>query len=161
MHYSTCLDFVFWGSTTTKNTELPVELEEKEIPNKVDEAAVTDIVVSGDEGAYSFNVELTSPDKGCEQYANWWEGINTDGKLIYRRVLRRSHVIEQSFVRSGAPIEISADEFIYVRGHMNTNGYGTIVYAGTIDVGLKRDWLEEDFAKELAVDIPQPSACAF
>lgn len=44
---------------------------------------------------------------------------------------------------------------------MNTNGYGTIVYAGTINDGLKEDVLEEDFAMELSVANPQPLACAF
>lgn len=46
------------------------EMEEDEVPLKVDQAAVTGVVVSGNEGAYSFNVELSSPDTGCEEYAN-------------------------------------------------------------------------------------------
>lgn len=89
------------------------------------------------------------------------EIIDEEGNLLYRRILSHSHVNEQPFVRSGGPVDIAENSFIYIRGHMNTNGYGTKVFSGTITDGLKEDFLEEDFAIELAEANPQPSECVF
>ena len=141
--------------------ETEQEMEGKEIINKADQAKVTAVNISGEEGAYTFNVELSSPDTGCDQYADWWEVIDADGNLVYRRVLSHSHVSEQPFIRSGGVVDIKSGMMIYVRGHMNTNGYGTIVYSGTVADGLIESTLADDFAIGLAVVDPQPPACAF
>ena len=36
-------------------------------------ADVTAVEVRGEEGAYTFSVTVSSPDTGCDQYADWWE----------------------------------------------------------------------------------------
>ena len=88
------------------------------------QADVIAVQASGSPGAYQFNVGIRSPDKGCAQYADWWEVVSTDGKLLYRRVLLHSHVDEQPFTRSGGPVPIQPDTVVWVRAHMNTGGYG-------------------------------------
>jgi hypothetical protein len=51
---------------------------------------VVRIEVEGKPGAYFFTVTLSSPDTGCARYADWWEVVSEDGRLLYRRVLAHS-----------------------------------------------------------------------
>jgi|GEM_PF-2150998 len=87
-------------------------------------ADVISVEVSGVDNNYTFSVGITSPDTGCEQYANWWEVISEDGQLIYRRILGHSHVAEQPFVRLGGKVKIDKQQVVIIRAHMNTSGYG-------------------------------------
>ncbi len=141
------------NETMDTDTEKPINTTEK--------ASVVSVSVSGDVNNYSFSVGVSSPDTGCNQYANWWEVITEDGELVYRRILGHSHVNEQPFVRSGGAVQISADQTVYVRAHMNTSGYGTTVYKGTVSSGFMADTLAADFANDLESLSPQPSGCAF
>lgn len=124
-------------------------------------AEIVSVVVSGDENNYSFNVGIKSPDTGCNQYADWWEVISEDGKLLYRRILAHSHVDEQPFVRSGGSVAITKDQIVYIRAHMNTSGYGTKVFKGSVSQGFTGESLEKTFAAELETMQPLPDGCAF
>jgi len=124
-------------------------------------ASVISITSSGKENKYTFSVGVLSPDKGCNQYANWWEVISENGTLIYRRILTHSHVNEQPFVRSGGSINISANDVVIIRAHMNTSGYGVIAFKGSVQSGFKSVTLEDDFAQNLEKINPQPGKCAF
>lgn len=124
-------------------------------------ADVTDVIVSGDENDFEFNVTIKSPDTGCEQYADWWEVIDLKGKLIYRRILAHSHVNEQPFSRTGGPIEISKALEVYVRAHMNNSGYGSQIYKGSVEEGFSSGNLDIEFAKELEEVAPLPIRCDF
>lgn len=127
------------------------------------EAKVTKVKVTGKAGAYTFSVTIKSSDTGCNQYANWWEVISTNGKLLYRRILAHSHVGEQPFTRSGGSVSITATDTVIVRAHMNTTGYsyGNIAFKGTIEGGFAPYSMPVDFYKELENIDPQPSGCAF
>lgn len=124
-------------------------------------ADVLSVQVSGHPGAYQFAVEVASPDTGCEQYADWWEVFSEDGQLRYRRILLHSHVGEQPFIRSGGPVDIAADEVVYVRAHMNTVGYGGLLMKGTAQEGFKPAEVEAGFGSGLEHIPPQPEDCAF
>jgi hypothetical protein len=124
-------------------------------------ANVTAVGVTGNPGAYQFTVTVLSPDKGCKQYADWWEVLTEDGKLIYRRVLLHSHVDEQPFSRSGGPVMIGADTVVWVRAHMHSGGYGGRVMKGTSKGGFKEAPLLADFARGLGQQPPLPTECAF
>ncbi len=124
-------------------------------------AEIISVSVSGKENDYTFSVGIKSPDTGCDQYANWWEVISEDGKLIYRRILGHSHVNEQPFVRSGGKVVITKDQKVYVRAHMNTSGYGTKVFKGSVANGFQESTLDETFANELETQQPLPSGCPF
>ncbi len=124
-------------------------------------ASVLDVAVSGDAGSYQFSVTVASPDTGCEQYADWWEVLDTDGNLLYRRVLLHSHIDEQPFTRSGGPVEVAADTPLIVRAHMNNLGYGTRVMQGTAADGFERTDVAPDFAADVETQAPLPEACAF
>lgn len=125
------------------------------------QASITSVATSGGEENYTFSVGIASPDTGCEQYADWWEVITEDGTLIYRRILAHSHVNEQPFVRSGGTVPIAANQVVIVRAHMNTSGYGTSVYKGSVLNGFTEDTLASDFADQLANQEPVPTSCAF
>ena len=50
-------------------------------------ATIVSVASSGSNANYTFSVGISSPDTGCDQYANWWEVITEDGTLLYRRIL--------------------------------------------------------------------------
>lgn len=122
---------------------------------------IIDVEVSGDENSYEFSVTIKSPDTGCDQYADWWEVFDLNGKLIYRRILAHSHVSEQPFTRAGGPIKISKDLEVYVRAHMNNSGYGSKVFKGSVEKGLSSGNLDKEYAQDLEEVAPLPSRCDF
>ena len=124
-------------------------------------ANVQSVQASGGPGAYQFAVEISSPDSGCEQYADWWEIVSEDGQLLYRRILLHSHVDEQPFTRTGGPVNIAADAIVYLRAHMNTLGYGGVVMKGTVQGGFEPAEVEAGFGSDLERIPPQPEDCAF
>lgn len=158
--------FIFFIATTTAISACDTDNQES---NNEDEtttpnntmASVVSVSSSGAENNYSFSVGISSPDTGCDQYANWWEVITEDGTLLYRRILAHSHVNEQPFVRSGGTIDISSDQVVIVRTHMNTSGYGINANRGSIDTGFSSTTLDKDFAQNLATVEPLPNDCAF
>jgi hypothetical protein len=124
-------------------------------------AHVVSVAVRGEPGAVEFKVGIESPDTGCKQYADWWEIVDADGRLLYRRVLRHSHVDEQPFVRSGGPVDVDPDRTVWVRAHMHPTGYGGKAMKGSVGAGFVPDDPELGFAAELAKQQPLPDGCAF
>lgn len=129
-----------------------------------DDAPLADVVsveVSGEPGNYTFSVGISSPDTGCEQYADWWEVVSEDGELLHRRILLHSHTDEQPFVRSGGPVPIEPDTVVWVRAHMNNGGYGGQAWRGSVQEGFAQAEHAPDFAADLANEPPLPDGCAF
>lgn len=125
------------------------------------QADVIAVQVTGQPDAYQFSVGIRSPDKGCAQYADWWEVVSKDGKLLYRRVLLHSHVDEQPFTRAGGPVPIQPDTVVWVRAHMNTVGYGGIAFMGSPKTGFIQAMPAAGFAADLAKQSPLPDGCDF
>ncbi|MFZ5558057.1 MAG: hypothetical protein ACOZDY_15285 [Pseudomonadota bacterium] len=123
-------------------------------------ADVSAVQATGAPGAYTFAVTVRSPDKGCNQYADWWEVLSADGRLLYRRVLLHSHVDEQPFSRSGGPVAIKAGDTVYVRAHMSTTGYGGAVFKGSPAGGFARDPAPPSLPDHSRTP-PLPDVCAF
>ena len=124
-------------------------------------ADVIDVKIDGIQGNYTFHVTIESPDTGCDQYADWWEVVSTDGVLIYRGVLAHSHVAEQPFTRPGGNVKISRDQVVIVRAHMNTTGYGGKVMVGSVKYGFEEQPHNPGFARSLEKQEPLPEGCAF
>jgi hypothetical protein len=122
-------------------------------------ADVVSVSVEGQPGAYQFSVGVRSADVGCSQYADWWEVIGTDGKLLHRQVLQHSHVDEQPFVRAGGPVAIARGTVVWVRAHMNNGGYGGVAFTGSVEKGFTKAVLAPDFAANLASQAPLPQGC--
>jgi hypothetical protein len=122
-------------------------------------ADVERVAVTGSSGSYLFQVTVRSPDRGCGQYASWWEVVTAEGELVYRRVLKHSHIDEQPFTRSGGPVPVAADQVVIVRAHMEPGGYGGTAHKGTAASGFRVTQLAEGFAADLARKAPLPEGC--
>lgn len=158
---------LLWGCSVNQSQgdemDKPEESGQEEVEQVV-ESVVADVVsieVTGDPNAYQFSVEIASPDAGCDQYADWWEVLTEEGKLVYRRILAHSHVDEQPFVRSGGPVAVKADTVVLVRAHMHPGGYGGSVMKGTVQAGFEQVELGSDLAPGVESEPPQPTGCAF
>lgn len=144
-------------------TEIP-DLDQTSTPTNTPSNPQVEVVavnVGGAVQAYTFSVEVRSPDQGCNQYADWWEVITLEGELIYRRILLHSHVNEQPFTRSGGPVTIGPDEVVIIRAHMNPGGYGSQAIRGSVVQGFEPIELRPDFAPALDRVAPLPEECDF
>ena len=124
-------------------------------------AKVTEVEATGSSNNYTFAVTVSSPDTGCDRYADWWEVITPEGELLYRRVLLHSHVDEQPFTRTGGTVDITPEQEVIVRVHMSDSGYSSNARQGNIQSGFTATTLESDFAANLESVEPLPQNCAF
>ncbi len=141
--------------------EMPMEAVTRD-SNKGNSLVVEKVSVTGNANSYKFSTTLSSPDLGCDQYADWWEVINEDGTtLFYRRILGHSHVNEQPFTRSGGIVDVGEEEIIIIRGHMNNSGYSQNALKGSVKDGFTSFSLAKDFGIGLSEEQPLPTNCAF
>ncbi len=146
---------------TDEITAVQTQESELKTPSPASEAQVISVRVNGEPGNYSFSVEVSSPDEGCSQYADWWEVISQDGSLIYRRILLHSHVNEQPFTRSGGPVSVEEGETVLVRVHMYPGGYSDLAMRGSPGQGFEPAVIDPGFAADLSKTPPLPDGCAF
>ncbi len=74
---------------------------------------------------YSFSVSVTHRDEGWDHYADKWDVVGPDGKVLATRTLYHPHVNEQPFTRNLSGVAISSDvESVTVRAHDLVHGYG-------------------------------------
>jgi hypothetical protein len=77
------------------------------------------------DGTYTFTVTVKSDDTGWDKYADRWEVISSDGRVLGTRVLAHPHEDEQPFTREQSGIEIPADtKQVIVRAHDKVEGFG-------------------------------------
>ena len=124
-------------------------------------ANVTNVSTDGSDGNYRFFVTIKSDETGCEQYANWWEVVSLDGKLLYRRILFHSHPNDQPFERSGGRINIKDTNIVYIRAHMNTTSYSGDVFKGSVKNGFKKTNDKIINSSHIEKMSPLPKGCAF
>ena len=157
-----------WLALATLACQAPPDPAEESVPGPPSEAGpgsvpladVVSVTVSGEPRAYLFEVGVESPDLGCQQYADWWEVVGEDERLIHRRLLAHSHLSEQPFVRSGGPVMVAADTVVTVRAHMHPTGYGGTAFVGSVRDGFRAIDLPASFAADLADQPPRPPPCA-
>jgi hypothetical protein len=76
-----------------------------------------------------FSVTLKHGDEGWEHYANQWDVMTMDGKLLKSRVLLHPHVNEQPFTRSLSGVKIPAGTTrIKIRAKDLKHGYSNDEY---------------------------------
>jgi len=82
------------------------------------------------QGVYNFTVTVSHEDTGWDHYADRWEIVDDDGRILGTRVLQHPHVNEQPFTRSLAGVEIPGHlNQMTVRAHDSVHGYGGKVVA--------------------------------
>ena len=124
-------------------------------------ADVEAVSVSGTPGSYTFSVTVSSPDTGCDHYADWWEVLSESGDLLYRRVLLHSHVDEQPFTRTCGPEDARRDKTVIARAHMNLARYGGVAMRGSLIDGFNSVILTTGFGDGVETMAPLPDGCAF
>lgn len=73
----------------------------------------------------TFNVTVQHADVGWEHYANQWDIVAPDGKVLGSRVLYHPHVDEQPFSRSLSNVQIPPDiKKVIVRAQDLKHGWG-------------------------------------
>ena len=74
---------------------------------------------------YRFDVTVRHADTGWEHYADRWEVVAPDGRVLGTRTLLHPHVEEQPFTRSLGGVRIPGDVTdVLIRARDNVDGYG-------------------------------------
>lgn len=86
---------------------------------------------------YRFDVTVRHEDSGWEHYADRWDVLGPDGRVLATRKLLHPHENEQPFTRSLRGVRISSGiASVSVRAHDNVHGYGGVEQ--TIDMATGR-----------------------
>lgn len=76
-------------------------------------------------GSCTFAVTLQHADQGWNHYANQWDVVMPDGKVLKSRVLHHPHVDEQPFTRSLSGVMVPQGvQQVRVRARDSVHGYG-------------------------------------
>jgi len=96
------------------------------LPAQAGPANVLDVQIDHKDGnTYSVSATIRHNDEGWDHYADKFEVLDPDGKLLGLRTLMHPHVNEQPFTRSLNDVEIPEDvERVIVRAHDSEHGYG-------------------------------------
>lgn len=95
------------------------------VPAHAGEADVIDVKVRRSApGVYDFDVTVRSVDNGWHYYADAFEVLSPEGKVLGRRVLLHPHQDEQPFTRELYGVRIpAAIERVKVRARHKPKGY--------------------------------------
>ncbi len=75
----------------------------------------------------SFEVTVKHADEGFDHYADRWDVVAPDGKVIATRVLRHPHVGEQPFTRSLSGVRVpEIITKVTIRAHDSVHGLGGV-----------------------------------
>lgn len=89
-----------------------------------DAPVVEQVVATKSGDAWRFDVTISHPDTGWDDYADGWEVVDADGNQLGIRPLAHPHVNEQPFTRSQSGIVIPEGMTeVYIRVSDNVNGY--------------------------------------
>ena len=76
-------------------------------------------------GTFRFDVTVRHADAGWDHYADRWEILAPDGRVLATRELRHPHVDEQPFTRELLGVNIPEDiRQVMVRAHDSQHGFG-------------------------------------
>ena len=100
------------------------------------EADVVDVSVKQtSENVFSFSVTVRHQDEGWDHYANKWDVVAPDGKVLGTRTLYHPHDDEQPFTRSLSGVKIPPNiPTVTIRAHDSVHQYG----GKTVTVKLPR-----------------------
>jgi hypothetical protein len=77
------------------------------------------------DGTWRFDVTVVHADTGWDHFADRWEILSPDGKVLGTRTLLHPHVNEQPFTRSLGGVRIPAGiERVTLRAHDKVHDFG-------------------------------------
>lgn len=80
--------------------------------------------VQDNSGKWRFNVTVAHADEGWDHYANKWDVVAPDGRVLGTRILHHPHENEQPFTRSLSGVEIPEDiTEVTIRAGDSQHGY--------------------------------------
>ena len=92
-------------------------------------------------GTYSFAVTLRHADAGWDHYANRWEVLSMDGKVLATRTLLHPHVNEQPFTRSLGSVAVPVGATrVRIRSHDSVHEYGGAELVVDLKTGKTKPW---------------------
>ena len=91
------------------------------------EADVTAVdVTRNPDGTYRFDVTVQHADEGWKHYANRWEVLTLDNRLLKTRTLHHPHVNEQPFTRSLSGVAVPEGQSrVKIRARDSKHGYSS------------------------------------
>ncbi len=85
------------------------------------------------ENTYQFSVTVSHTDEGWEHYADKWDILAPDGRILGTRALQHPHVDEQPFTRSLSGVKIPEGiTEVTIRAHDSVHEYGGRVMRVTL-----------------------------
>ncbi|MDJ0704010.1 MAG: tetratricopeptide repeat protein [Leptolyngbyaceae cyanobacterium MO_188.B28] len=147
---------------------------EKQTPTLIEGAVVLQTEVTGNEGNYSFEVTIQSPDQNCTYHTNWWEILTPEGDLIKRQTLDNPHGDQASWSSQLSSVDVQPDQTLLIRAHFqggyidnggnfslnsSFSGYNNQALGGSINEGFQIVRLPATFAPWLEDAEPQPTEC--
>jgi hypothetical protein len=88
------------------------------------DVVAVEVARSGD-GTYRFDVTVRHADTGWDHYADAWDVVASDGRVLGTRTLLHPHENEQPFTRSLSGVAITPGTAeVTVRAHDSVDGYG-------------------------------------
>jgi len=94
-------------------------------PAGAGDADVVAVEVETRAGAYTFHVTLRHADAGWNHYADAWQVLVPDGRVLATRTLHHPHVDEQPFRRSLAGVSVPGGiDRVTVRARDSVHGFG-------------------------------------
>ena len=98
------------------------------------EVTIVDVKVSCTNDC-RFSVTLQHDDEGWEHYANQWDVLTLDGRLLKSRVLVHPHVNEQPFTRSLSGVSIPrGTKSVKIRAKDLKHGYSSQEYIVELNI---------------------------
>lgn len=95
------------------------------LPARAGGADVIAVKVTKSGSGFNFDVTVKHADTGWKHYANKWEVVAPDGKVLGTRVLLHPHENEQPFTRSLGGVRIAGDiKQVTVRAYDSKHGIG-------------------------------------
>jgi hypothetical protein len=93
------------------------------------QAKIVDVEVTNNKDSHRFDVTLRHDDAGWDHYADGWEVLSAEGKVLGKRVLAHPHVSEQPFTRSLSGVKIPQGlSTVSIRAHDSVHGYNKEVF---------------------------------
>ena len=76
-------------------------------------------------GVFRFSVSVIHQDEGWDHYADRWEVLDPNGRILATRTLHHPHVDEQPFTRSLGDVKVPAGiRQVSIRAHCSLHAYG-------------------------------------